>query len=478
MKDQPRMKIMKVSLALASALLAVLPVNAMAQEDLQTQQVRYILGNVHVSGVTEEALVDQSINQMIAGLKDPYTVIFSQEEYDQFNKSIENNYVGIGARIGIDEEGVYVSEVFAGSPAEIAGLQRDDYIRAIDGAPASKISINEVLNKVLGVPETKVKLTVQRGGKEVTVEIIRKGVNVPEVYSKSLTNGVGYIQITDFSSDADEDYSKQLADLQAKGLKSLILDVRNNTGGRLDTARNIAGHFVKEGVLIHTRDRNGEDDPVLITGGTELSIPVYIMANEYSASASEVLSGALQDYKVAKVIGMQTFGKGSVQELYDLDKGSVLKVTIEEYLTPNKRKVNNAGITPDIKVDGSSAQLITALHAAGISDINVEITKHSVSYNGVEMGTGFGSFHENGKLYASTRGLAALVGASITWNESKRTVDISDHKGTHSIPVEADKLIIENGISYVNVDLFDDYFPQLQVKDQGENVSIRAVKGN
>jgi carboxyl-terminal processing protease len=357
-------------------------------------------------------------------------------------------------------------------------LQRDDYVRAVDGAPASTTSIDEVRNKIVGVAGTKVNVTVQRGDKELTVEITRKGINVPEVYSKSFTNGVGYIQITDFSSDADEDFGKQLTDLQAKGLKSLILDVRNNPGGLVDTAQNIAKHFVKEGVLIHTRDRNGVDDPVLITGGTELSIPVYILANEYSASASEVLSGALQDYNVAKVIGMQTYGKGSVQQLYQLDKDSALKVTVEEYLTPNKRKVNKVGITPDIKVDGTSAQLITALQTVGITDINVEISKHRVTYNGVEIGSGFGNFHENGKLYASTRGLAALVGASITWNEATRTVDISDTKGTHAIPAQADKLIIENGTSYVNVDLFDDYFPQLQVKDQGENVSIRAVKGN
>lgn len=313
---------------------------------------------------------------------------------------------------------------------------------------------------------SKVKVTVARGDKELTVELTRKGVNVPEVYSNNFTNGVGYIQITDFSSDADEDFDKQLAALQAKGLKTLILDVRNNPGGLVDTAQNIAKHFVKDGVLIHTRDRDGVDDPVLIEGGSELSIPVYILANENSASASEVLSGALQDYNVAKVIGMQTYGKGSVQQLYQLDNNSALKVTIEEYLTPNKRKVNKVGITPDMKVDGPAAQFITALHTAGIPDVQVDISSHLVTFNGVEISSGFGNFHENGKLFATSRGLAALVGATITWNDANHTVDISDSKGTHAIPVEADKLIIENGTSYVNVDLFAQYFPQLQVKDQ------------
>ncbi|MBD0380445.1 S41 family peptidase [Paenibacillus sedimenti] len=478
MNQQPKMKTMKVTLALASALMTVLPVSAMAQEDLQTQQVREIIGKLHVSGVSEEALANQSIKQMVDGLKDPYTVFFSEEEYSQFSSTLENNYVGMGARIGLDDKGVYISEVFAGSAAESAGLQRDDYIVAVDGTAVDPKSTDSARSKIIGEAGTKTKVTVLRGGKELTVELIRKAVNVPEVYGKSFTNGVGYIQITDFSSDADEDFDKQLSDLKTKGLKALILDVRNNPGGLVDTARNIASHFVKEGVLIHTKDRNGIDEAVPITGGSELSVPVYILANEYSASASEVLSGALQDYNAGKVIGMQTYGKGSVQQLYQLDGGSALKVTIEEYLTPKMRKVNKVGITPDVKVDGSAAQLITALHMSGISDIHVEISKHAIKYNGVEMGSVLGTFRENGHLYANTRALAALVGANITWNDTDRTVDITDAKGTQAIPVESDKLIIDNGTSYVNVDVFDDLFPQLKVNDQGENVSIRAVKGN
>ncbi|MFD0699019.1 S41 family peptidase [Paenibacillus sp. GCM10027628] len=478
MKRPTKLRSMKVTLALASALMIVLPASAMAQEDLQTQQVREIIGKLHVSGVTEEALANQSIKQMVEGLKDPYTVFFSKDEYGQFTNSLENNYVGMGARIGLDDKGIYISEVFAGSAAESAGLQRDDYIIAVDGAAVDPKSTDSARNKIIGEAGSKTKITVLRGGKELTFEITRKAVKVPAVYNKSFVNGVGYIQITDFSSDADEDFDKQLADLKAKGLKALILDVRNNPGGLVDTAQNIAKHFVKEGVLIHTKDRNGIDEPVPITGGAELSVPVYILANENSASASEVLSGALQDYNVAKVIGVQTFGKGSVQQIYQLDGGSALKVTIEEYLTPKMRKVNKVGITPDVKVDGAAAQLITALHLSGISDIDVEITKHNITYNGVEMGSVLGTFHENGQLYANTRALAALVGATITWNDANHTVDISDAKGTHAIPAEEGKLIIDNGTSYVNVSLFDDYFPQLKVNDQGENVSIRAVKGN
>ncbi|MGG1514980.1 S41 family peptidase [Paenibacillus oryzisoli] len=471
-------KALKVSLAFG-ALLAAMPVNAMAAEDLATQQVREIIGKLHVSGVTMEDLAGKSIDQMIEGLNDPYTVFFSGDQYGQFTNSLENNYVGMGARIGLDDKGVYIDEVFPGSAAEAAGLQRDDYVRAIDGVPASITSIDDVRNKVIGEAGTKVKLTVLRGDKELTFEITRKGINAPEVTSASLAGGVGYMAISDFSSDADEDFDTQLKALQAKGLKSLIIDVRNNPGGLVDTAQNIAKHFVKDGVLIHTRDRFGNDDPVPITGGSELSIPVYILANENSASASEVLSGALQDYNKAKVIGVQTFGKGSVQQLFELDNNNALKVTIEEYLTPNMRKVNKVGITPDVKVEGSAAQLIMALQKSGINDITVGLTKHRVTFNGAELSGGtFGNFREKDHLFANTRGLAALVGAGITWNDAKRTVDLTDGKSTFSIPVADDQLVIEDGNSYVNVDLFKNYFPGLQVTEQGDNVTLQAVKGN
>ncbi|NOU65100.1 PDZ domain-containing protein [Paenibacillus sp. LMG 31461] len=471
-------KAVKATLALASALAVVMPASAMADEDLQTVLVRKTLVENHVSGVSLESLANQSIEQMIAGLKDPYTVLFTPQDYGQFSNSLENSFEGIGCVIGLDDQGVYVSRTIPGSPAEAAGLQPDDYIRAVDGVAASTTSIDAVRSKIIGVAGTKVKVTVLRGDKELTFELTRQAVNSPEVYSKSFTNGVGYVQITDFSDEADEEFDKQLSALQAKGLKSLILDVRDNPGGYLETARNIAKHFVKEGVLIHTQNRDGVDDPVTFQDGSPLGIPVYILANENSASASEVLSGALQDYGVGKVIGMQTFGKGSVQQLFELPDQSVLKVTVEEYLTPKMRKVNKVGITPDLKVDGVSAQLITALHETGISDIQVSFTKHNVTYNGVDVGYGFGSFSEKGKFYASARGLAALIGAKITWNDQNRTVDITDSKGTHAFAIDSDKLMIVNGMSYVNVDVFDEYFPQLKVTHQGENVSIQATKGN
>jgi carboxyl-terminal processing protease len=470
---------MKVTLALTSALLLSMPALVSAEESaLQTSQVRDVLAEVHVSGVTESDLAGKSIKEMLTQLQDPYTMYFSDSDLKQFENSIENNVVGMGARVGIDADGVYIVEVFAGSPAEKAGIQREDYIQAVNGVSVKSESLSAVVAKIVGEAGTSVQLTALRDGKLINFNIIRAGVNIPEVYSKRFEGSIGYIQVTDFSSDADEEFTKQLLALKSKGLNSLIIDLRNDPGGFLDSARNLFKNFIKEGTLIHTRDRNNVDQPILIQDGSTLDVPIYLLLNENSASASEVLAGAMQDYGVAKVIGVQSYGKGSVQQLYEIPAGGALKVTIEEYLTPKKHKVNKVGITPDIVADGGAAQMITALKKAGIQNVTVELSKHKVLVNGIEISDSFPLFHENGKLYAPTRALAAMIDAGISWNNELRAVEITSDGKKHTFPVEADKLVIKDGTSYVNVDVYASVFSQLQVSDQGEKVTIRAVKGN
>jgi carboxyl-terminal processing protease len=469
---------MKSWLILSSALLALVPVQASAEAVDQTLLVRELLGTYHVSGVTSDKLAGKTIEEMIASLQDPYTAFFSESELQQFGNSIENSYVGMGARVGQDAEGVYISEVFVGSPAEKAGLQKEDYIHSVGGVSAVDQPLDAVVGRIIGEPGTSVEVTVLRGTKPITVNIVRAAVNVPEVYSKYFEGEVGYIQVTDFSSDADEDFAKQLKELQAKGLNSLILDLRNNPGGLLDTALHISKHFIREGTLIHTVDRNRTDDPSIISGGTTQPFPVQVLLNEYSASASEVLSGALQDYDVAKVIGKQSYGKGSVQQVLELEGGGALKVTIQEYLTPDLHKVNKVGIKPDIEVEGSAAQMITALHEAGISTINVEILKHTIRMNGVEVGDSLGIIREDSHVYAHARTLAALVGAKISWNNESRVVEVSTADTKHAFPVEAGTLVINEGTSYIDLDSFTAVFPQLTASVDEHSVSIQATKGN
>jgi carboxyl-terminal processing protease len=467
-----------VTLTLASAILTVLPSFAMAQDSsLETSQVRSILSEQHVSGVNITDLQGKSIDEMIKQLQDPYTVFFSADQLHQFENSLENQLVGMGVRVGVDEGGLYIMDIFAGSPAEKAGIQPDDYIEAINGVSVHGEALDKVTSKIKGEAGTSVQIRVLRGDKLLTFPIVRDAINVSEINSKRFEGNIGYIQVTDFSSDADEQFTKQLKELKSKGLNSLIIDLRNNPGGLLETALNISKNFIKEGTLIHTRDRNNQDAPIAISGGSTLDIPVYILLNEYSASASEVLAGALQDYGVAKVIGVQSYGKGSVQQVYQLQDGGALKVTVEEYLTPKKRKVNKFGITPDIKADGDAAQLITALKKVGVPDIKIEITKHRVFINSIEVNDSFPLIKEDGHLYAPTRALAALIGADITWNNELRAVELTSAGSKHSFPVEAGKLLIVNGTSFVNLDQFDSVFTQLQVATQGEKITIQATKG-
>jgi carboxyl-terminal processing protease len=469
----------KVILALTSVLLLSMPTHAAAEDsDLQASQVRNILSKVHISGVTENALAGKSIKEMIAQLQDPYTMYFSDSELKKFENAIENKVVGMGARIGIDADGVYIVEVFAGSPAEKSGIQRDDYISAVDGVSVKAESLNAVVAKIVGEAGTSVQLTVLRDGKLFNFNITRAEVNIPEVYSKRFEGNIGYIQVTDFSTDADEQFNMQLTALKSKGLDSLIIDLRNDPGGYLESAQNIFKNFITEGTLIHVRDRNNDVQSILFQGGSSLNVPIYMLLNENSASASEVLAGAMQDYGVAKVIGVQSFGKGSVQNFYRFPTGGGLKVTVQEYLTPKKHRVNKVGITPDILADGGAAQMITALKKAGIQNITVESSKHKLLVNGIEIRDAFPLLRENGKLYAPTRALAAMIDAGISWNNELGVVEITSDGLKHAFPVETDKLVINAGTSYVNVDSFISVFSRLQVSDQGEKVTIRAVKGN
>ncbi|MFH5184630.1 S41 family peptidase [Paenibacillus sp. TAB 01] len=391
---------------------------------------------------------------------------------------MENNYVGIGVRISNEKEGLFIAEVFDGSPAKKSGMLAGDQVTAVDGVSIEGLNLDDVTSKIMGPEGTKVVITVKRGQESVVLNMSRQTIQLPVVTHKRFDPGVGYIRVTGFSSEADEETAAQLADLKQQGINSLILDLRDNPGGLVDTAQNMAKLFVKEGILIHTKNKNNVDEPVKFTNGTTQPFPVYILVNENSASASEVLTGALQDYNVAaKVIGMNTFGKGSVQTLFPLTEGGALKVTIEEYLTPKLRKVNKVGLKPDIEVDGDVPQLVTALHEAGIGKVSVALNKSGVTVNQIPVDDYFNVVKDNGQLYVPTRLLTALLGGNIVWNGETQSVDITAYGSMHSYQAAAGELLLQNGSSYVNVNKFAESYPQLEWSDNGEQIVLTAAKG-
>jgi carboxyl-terminal processing protease len=461
------------AVALADDAAAQTSTSETAAEQLDHDQVLDLLSQLHVSGTPRSALEKQTIPGMIALLKDPYTVYFSKDDLTDFNNYLEQNYVGIGAVVGVDDAGVYIDRIIPNSPAEAAGLKADDYITAVDGEPASTTSTGDVVKTILGPAGTKVTVTVKRGGATSDYTLTRKQIQLPIVTSGSFQTGVGYIRVVDFSSEAGTEFASQLADLLKQGDKSLIIDLRDNPGGLLTSAQTIAEQFVQSGVLIHTKDRNNVDDPVQLHG-QKRDLPVTILVNENSASASEVVTGALRDYGVAKVVGTKTFGKGSVQQVIDLPSGGALKVTVQEYLTPKLVKVNKVGLQPDIAVEGTMPQLVTALHTAGLASVTLKADKHHLTVNGLAVDDELPLLRQNGHVYASTRMVTSLLAGVVTWNEATRSVDVAAH-GTHAVYSPTDhNLILEDGSSFVDLDAVRSSFPELSYTDANGTLSLSA----
>lgn len=443
-----------------------------AVTDKQKDEIVNLIINNHVSGIEKSKLNTENIDTIISSLGDPYTQYFSPDEWEQFMDMLENNYVGIGIRVGQDDHGFFVNEVFPDSPALGAGMQDGDYIIAVEGKSTQGITTDELIARITGIEGTNVQITIQRSMKSIKLSMARQAIHVPALTSRLFDNGTGYIRISSFSSDADELFATKLKDMQAEGLKSLVIDLRNNPGGLLDTAANMASQFIKKGSLIHTVDRTKTETDYPINGKAPLTIPITVLVNEYSASASEVLSGALQDYKLATIVGTKTFGKGSVQSLFNLAEGGVLKLTIQEYLTPLKHKVNHVGIFPDVNVQGDVSQLVTALQNAGPIDIQLSLTQQALSVNGQLFNDRFKVIRENGGTYVPSRVLAAIVDENIAWEASTHRVRIEGQTDDGAFREGELGFKLIEGASYIELAHFQAQFPEFDWQDQDGKLTL------
>ncbi len=444
-----------------------------AETDKQKDEIVDLIVNNHVSGIVESDLNTDNIETIISSLGDPYTQYFNPEEWKQFMDMLENNYVGVGIRVGLDDKGFYVNEVFPDTPAQGAGIQDGDYIVAVEGKSTEGLTTEQLVNQITGVEGTEVHITIRREQKRMNLSMARKSIHIPALTSRIFDNGTGYIRVSSFSSDADELFAAQLKEMQAKGLKSLVIDVRNNPGGLLDTAASMASQFIKEGSLIHTVDRTKKETAYPINGENPLTIPVTMLVNEYSASASEVLAGALQDYNLATVMGTKTYGKGSVQSLFELTEGGMLKLTIQEYLTPLKHKVNQVGITPDLNVIGDVSQLVTALQHAAPIDIELELKPHTLSINGQLFNDRFKVIREKGATYVPSRVLAAIVDGNIAWEASTRSVRIEGQSDEEAFQAGELSIKLEDGASYIELAHFQAQFPDFEWQDKDGQLLLK-----
>jgi len=323
--------------------------------------------------VDDTKLMEGAIRGMMEALGDQHSSYMNPQEYKDATTQLQGSYAGIGAYVDQNGEFLTIIRPIANSPAEKAGLQPEDKIIAVDGTDMTGVDPAAVRQKVLGPEGTDVTLTIQRGDQDpFDVTITRATIVIPSVESKMLDNNIGYIKISVFGESTTSDLHDQLGAIMAQNPKGLIIDLRDNTGGYLDAAITIASEFIPSGVIVYEQYGDGTKTPYeAISGGlvTNPDLPLVVLVNGYSASASEILAGAIQDTGRGKLLGETTYGKGSVQTWTPLsDNEGAVRVTIARWLTPNGRTIDKKGLTPDIEVkmttDDYTAGLDPQLDAA------------------------------------------------------------------------------------------------------------------
>lgn len=327
-----------------------------SKQNLATNLGKYksIIDEYYLGEVDEEKLNEGAIRGYIEGLDDPYTEYISKEEMEEYMQDTLGNYVGIGIYMVLDKESgkIKILSPMKGSPAEKAGIQPGDIIETVDGETYTKEEMSSVSDKIKGKEGTTVKIGIIRGIEKLEFEIKRENIKVNPVEGKVLENNIGYIKFSSFDETTAQDFKTKYEELQKQNIKSLIIDLRNNGGGLVDQAIDIADYFTEKGVpLLYEVDKNGNEEIMKSENAPIINLPTIILTNENTASASEILAGALKDYGKAKIVGTKTYGKGVIQEIMKLKDGSGIKITTEEYQTPNHDKINKVGIEPDEKVE-------------------------------------------------------------------------------------------------------------------------------
>lgn len=318
------------------------------------EQYREIIDKYYLGEVDETKLQEGAIKGYVEGLGDPYTEYISKEDMEDYLDDTMGNFVGIGIYMikNTQYDRIQVLSTIKGSPAEKAGIQAGDFIISVDGVEYKANDMTTASNNIKGEEGTKVTVELLRGTQTVKYELTREKVKVNQVEGKVLSNNIGYIQFTSFDETTAKDFKVKYEELAKQGIQSLIIDLRNNGGGIVDQALEIADYVaVKDSVLLYEVDKNNKETVKKAKTDPIINMPIIILTNENTASASEILAGALKDLGKAKIVGTKTYGKGVIQQILKLNDGSGLKITIEEYQTPNRNKINKVGIEPDEKVE-------------------------------------------------------------------------------------------------------------------------------
>lgn len=309
---------------------------------------------LYYEDVDDEELVQGLYKGLLEGVGDPYTAYYTAEEYEDIMVSATASLCGIGALLQQDPETmqVTVNRVYDGSPAKKAGIQAGDMIVQVDDIQANSMELTELVTHIRGEEGSSVHLKIYRRGEKdwLELDVARAVVNVPTVTGEMLDDGIGYLMIAEFGEKTAEEFSETVSDLKTQGMTAMIVDLRDNPGGMLDSVTKMLDQILPKGVTVWTEDKNGKKEEYYSDAAC-LDYPMAVLINGNSASSSEIFAGAIRDYKYGTLIGTKTFGKGIVQSIRRLSDGSAIKLTTSRYFTPNGENIHGEGIEPDIELE-------------------------------------------------------------------------------------------------------------------------------
>lgn len=317
--------------------------------------LKKLIDETYLHDVKEKDLNEGIYKGYVEGLGDQYSAYYDKKETKELTESLDGSFSGIGAVMTQDASSgvITITRVYDDSPAKKAGIKAGDVLYRVEEKTVTGKDLDKVVSWIKGKKGTKVNLTLLRGtnSDKIKVTATRDVINVETVKYKVLENQIGYISISEFDSVTGAQFAKALKQLQKKNIEGLVVDLRNNPGGSLSTVCDILDSILPKGLIVYTKDKNGKKEEYTSDEKHRLNLPMSVLVNGQSASASEIFAGAVQDYGKAEIIGTQTYGKGVVQNLFDLKDGTCVKLTTSEYFTPKGRNIDGKGITPDVKIE-------------------------------------------------------------------------------------------------------------------------------
>jgi len=394
------------------------------------EEIFSYIQSLHISSPDTGDLQQGAIKGLMESLNDPYSEYLLPEQLSSFNEALDGEYVGVGVQLQPDENYPRVLSTMEGSPAAAAGIRPGDLVIKVDGTDISNEPLGEIVQKIRGPEGARVDLTIRRvGASDMDFQLIRASISTPTVSGNMLDESTGYIRIATFGEPTDAEFRKILSELIRQGAANLILDLRDNPGGMLQSAVKITSSFIAPGqVVVSTVDRNGEqveyraeDFPI----GRNLNLAVLV--NQNSASAAEIVAGALQDHGAATIVGERTYGKGTVQAMIPLKAGGALKLTISRYHTPNDRVIDGTGLEPDIKV--VSPNLVLPMARSCLSPkvkntVYLKIGGQEADVNGFNV-PGVQVIQQQGVVYLPLRFVFEALGYRVDWLAADNSVKVS-----------------------------------------------------